>query len=68
MQDGHPTLPASSLDTMADRCARQLRLLPKGTTRLTNPHIYKVAISAGLHQLRSRLIQKALDNQPRNPQ
>jgi nicotinate phosphoribosyltransferase len=68
MQEGHPTLPASSLDTMADRCARQLRLLPKGTTRLTNPHIYKVAISAGLHQLRSRLIQKALDNQPSNPQ
>lgn len=66
MQDGHSTLPASSLDAMADRCAEQLRLLPKGTVRLTNPHIYKVAISEQLHQLRSELMQKALENQPRH--
>ena len=65
MQDGQPTLPAASLDAMADRCAGQLHLLPKGTTRLTNPHIYKVAMSTGLHQLRSELMQKALENQPR---
>ncbi len=65
MKDGKPIRPIASLDAMADRCAEQLRLLPKGTTRLTNPHIYKVAMSEQLHQLRSELMQKALENQPR---
>jgi nicotinate phosphoribosyltransferase len=64
MQEGQPILPTRALDAMADRCDEQMRCLPKGTTRLTNPHTYKVAISAGLHRMRSELTQKALENQP----
>jgi nicotinate phosphoribosyltransferase len=58
MQDGCITQPPASLATLADRCGEQLRHLPNGTTRLSNPHIYKVAMSARLHRLRSRLMQQ----------
>jgi nicotinate phosphoribosyltransferase len=64
MEKGRITQPPSSLDAMADRCAEQMQRLPNGTIRLTNPHIYKVAISRGLHDMRSRLMQEALENQP----
>lgn len=64
MQDGAISRPAPSLDAMADHCAEQLRRLPNGTTRLTNPHDYKVAISEGLHTLRSRLMDEARENRP----
>jgi len=64
MQKGRIIQPPSSLDAMADRCAEQMQRLPNGTIRLTNPHVYKVAISKGLHDLRQRLTQEALKNQP----
>jgi nicotinate phosphoribosyltransferase len=46
------------LDAMADRCAEQLRRLPQGCLRYINPHRYKVSISRGLHELRTRLLEE----------
>jgi nicotinate phosphoribosyltransferase len=60
MEKGRATLPAESLETMADRCEEQLRRLPNGTLRMANPHIYKVAISPGMHELRNRLMKHYL--------
>ncbi|WP_225071683.1 nicotinate phosphoribosyltransferase [Desulfuromonas sp. CSMB_57] len=60
MAEGHILMDFPSLDELADRCAEQLRRLPKGTLRLTNPHIYKVTMSQGMHRLRTRLMQDAL--------
>jgi nicotinate phosphoribosyltransferase len=60
MENGRPTLPAENLETMADRCEEQLRRLPNGTLRMVNPHIYKVAISPGMHDLRNRLMEHYL--------
>ncbi len=48
----------SALDAMADRCAEQLRRLPQGCLRFINPHRYKVSISRGLHDLRTRLLEE----------
>jgi nicotinate phosphoribosyltransferase len=45
---------------MADRCEEQLQRLPNGTLRMVNPHIYKVAISPGMHDLRNRLMEHYL--------
>lgn len=56
MEDGEITVDLPALDECADRCAEQLKRLPEGCLRLTNPHRYKVSISQGLHDLRSRLI------------
>jgi nicotinate phosphoribosyltransferase len=58
MEDGRINRPAPSLDEMADRCADQLRRLPNGSLRLFNPHLYKVSISRGLHELRQELFEK----------
>jgi nicotinate phosphoribosyltransferase len=60
MEKGRATLPAESLETMADRCEEQLQRLPNGTLRMVNPHIYKVAISPGMHDLRNRLMEHYL--------
>ncbi len=60
MDHGRLLLEAESLDIMADRCADQLQRLPKGTLRLANPHIYKVAISSRLLELRKRLMEQYL--------
>lgn len=56
MEDGAILVPPESLDQATERCAAQLQCLPEGSLRLTNPHIYKVSISQGLHDLRSRLM------------
>ena len=56
-----------TLDMAADRSARELRLLPEGCQRLINPHVYKVSISAGLNQLRLRLIGEVKENFQKNP-
>lgn len=64
MRAGRILSPAPGLEVMADRCAVQMLRLPKGTTRLTNPHVYKVAMGAALHRLRSELMRKAQENQP----
>jgi nicotinate phosphoribosyltransferase len=45
-----------SLEESADLCRDQLRRLPEGSLRLTNPHRYKVSMSRGIYDLRSRLI------------
>ena len=58
MEDGKVCIPSPTLDEMADRSAEQLKLLPEGSLRLENPHIYKVSISYGLHNLRMRLIEE----------
>jgi nicotinate phosphoribosyltransferase len=56
MEAGKRCAPAETLDMAADRSARELSLLPEGCQRLINPHVYKVSISAGLNELRLRLI------------
>lgn len=58
MTNGEIRAPLPSLDALADRSADQLRRLPDGSLRLTNPHLYKVAMSAGLHELRTRLMER----------
>lgn len=58
MEDGETVVPPPSLDEIADRCQDQLGRLPEGVLRLENPHIYKVSISQGLHELRTRLIDE----------
>lgn len=58
MTNGEIRAPMPSLDALADRSADQLRRLPDGSLRLTNPHLYKVAMSAGLHELRTRLMER----------
>jgi nicotinate phosphoribosyltransferase len=58
MANGEIRAPLPSLDAIADRSADQLRRLPEGSLRLTNPHRYKVAMSGGLHELRTRLMEK----------
>ena len=62
MEKGRTTLPAESLDTMADRCEKQLRRVPDGTLRLANPHTYKVSISCGMNDLRNRLMKHYLSS------
>jgi nicotinate phosphoribosyltransferase len=56
MRAGARCAPATSLEMAAQRSAQELRQLPDGCQRLINPHVYKVSISAGLNQLRLRLI------------
>lgn len=58
MDGGEIVAPSPSLNQMADRCRDQLTRLPEGVLRLENPHIYKVSMSLGLHQLRTRLIDE----------
>lgn len=58
MDSGEITVPSPPLDEMADRCREQLRKLPEGVLRLENPHIYKVSMSRGLHELRTQLIEE----------
>jgi nicotinate phosphoribosyltransferase len=57
MANGEILAPLPSLDRLADRSADQLQRLPDGSLRLTNPHLYKVAMSVGLHALRTRLME-----------
>lgn len=58
MDGGEQIAPSPSLDAMADLCREQIQRLPEGVVRLENPHIYKVSMSQGLHELRSRLIDE----------
>ncbi|HXV73275.1 MAG TPA: hypothetical protein VD713_00955, partial [Sphingomonadales bacterium] len=58
MANGEILAPLPSLDALADHSADQLRRLPQGSLRLTNPHLYKVAMSGGLHALRTRLMEQ----------
>jgi nicotinate phosphoribosyltransferase len=58
MENGTIVRKESELATLADRCASQLQLLPEGSLRLLNPHLYKVAISQGLNELRTELLEE----------
>ncbi|SNB44991.1 nicotinate phosphoribosyltransferase [Geobacter sp. DSM 9736] len=49
---------SDDLNEMAERCKRELQLLPEGCLRFANPHIYKVSISGKLNQLRRELLEK----------
>lgn len=58
MENGRRTNGAEALAVMADRCKRELALLPKGCLRFVNPHRYKVSISGRLNDLRIRMIDE----------
>ncbi len=58
MNNGEVVGELSSLEQATERCCQQLLKLPAGSLRLTNPHVYKVSISQGLHDLRSELIER----------
>ena len=60
MEVGRRTLAPESLACMAERCRREMNLLPAGCRRFVNPHRYKVSISSQLNELRSRMIQAAV--------
>ncbi len=55
MENGKIVREETCLSTLADRCASQLERLPEGSLRLLNPHLYKVAVTEGLNELRTRL-------------
>ena len=57
MEDGEIRSGQPGLEEAANRCSKQLRLLPDGTLRLFNPHLYKVSMTRNLHSLRSRLME-----------
>jgi len=56
MDNGRISSVLPGLESCADHCADQLRRLPEGSLRLQYPHIYKVSISPGLHELREQLM------------
>ena len=56
MEGGVRCLNTPTLAECAELSARELALLPDGCHRLVNPHVYKVSISAGLNELRLKLI------------
>ncbi|NTV48789.1 MAG: nicotinate phosphoribosyltransferase [Geobacteraceae bacterium] len=58
MENGCRTKPPETLNTMADRCERQLARLPEGCLRFINAHRYKVSISGRLNNLRNTLIDQ----------
>jgi nicotinate phosphoribosyltransferase len=58
MENGTIVREESDLATLADRCASQLQFLPEGSLRLLNPHLYKVAISQRLNDLRTELLEE----------
>jgi nicotinate phosphoribosyltransferase len=58
MEGGRIVMESPPLEEMADRALAQLQRLPEGSLRLFNPHRYKVAMSQGLHDLRSRLMEE----------
>ncbi|HEY6873207.1 MAG TPA: nicotinate phosphoribosyltransferase [Geobacteraceae bacterium] len=60
MAGGQRTSVPPSLDEAADRCTNQLESLPQGCLRFINPHRYKVSISRGLNELRTRLMEEVL--------
>jgi nicotinate phosphoribosyltransferase len=59
MENGYRILQPESIDSMSERCRRELALLPRGCRRFVNPHRYKVSISQQLKTLRCDLIDQA---------
>ena len=58
MEAGRRTNGTEPLADMAERCRRELALLPTGCLRFINPHRYKVSVSGRLNSLRNRLIEE----------
>jgi nicotinate phosphoribosyltransferase len=56
MEGGLRSVPAASLESSSQKCAEELLRLPAGCHRFVNPHVYKVSLSAGLNDLRLKLI------------
>lgn len=58
MEEGQHTAERQNLEALAIRCDTQLKALPEGCLRFTNPHIYKVSVSRDLNDLRLRLTEQ----------
>ena len=58
MEGGKRTIDTEPLANMAERCRRELALLPQGCLRFVNPHRYKVSVSDRLNTLRNTLIER----------
>jgi nicotinate phosphoribosyltransferase len=58
MEKGELVGERETLEAMADRCRKELALLPAGCLRFVNPHRYKVSISSCLNSLRNTLIRE----------
>jgi nicotinate phosphoribosyltransferase len=58
MLDGRPTINPEDLPTLQARAREGLSRLPEGSTRLLNPHVYRVGLSPRLHALRNDLIAR----------
>jgi nicotinate phosphoribosyltransferase len=58
MEEGARRSSPPALTALAKRAASELRCLPEGSLRLTDPHPYRVALSPRLHELRLRLIEE----------
>jgi nicotinate phosphoribosyltransferase len=57
MAQGARTSPARPLAQIADYAQARLALLPEGCLRLLNPHVYRVAMTRKLHEMRDRMIE-----------
>jgi nicotinate phosphoribosyltransferase len=60
MKDGEPVGGRPSLAEAQGRAIAELERLDDTYKRLINPHVYKVSLSTGLHELKSRLIRQTL--------
>ncbi len=56
MRGGKILVDFPPLGELAKHSSGQLKRMPDGTLRLINPHLYKLSISQGLHDLRSALM------------
>jgi nicotinate phosphoribosyltransferase len=60
VKDGRPACPFPPLAEVQARARREIDLLDDTYKRLINPHVYKVSLSATLHELKARLIRESL--------
>jgi nicotinate phosphoribosyltransferase len=60
MKSGHVVQPPSPLAAIQARATSELDRLDDTYKRLINPHLYKVSLSGGLNDLKSRLIRESL--------
>ena len=58
LDGGKRALKPETLETVQQRASQQLARLPEGSLRLLNPHIYRVSLSEGLFEVRTKLIEK----------
>jgi nicotinate phosphoribosyltransferase len=58
MARGARAAPARPLAGIADYAKARLALLPEGCLRMLNPHVYRVAMTRRLHEMRDRMIEE----------